>query len=180
MPKGKWAQGIKPRHLQWFIQDKLAICERPGGYGPDHRLVRRQEEVIWIRESDFTYLISLLPDNENLETYDDCGMPWKHWPFPQDVDLEVSLPVIYPELHQNLTDGKKLLMHAEELNDRFAGFLAGYLCWSNMVPVIHEAITVTEAILGRPLAPNARAIVQKAAELRDSAPMAVKQEALIA
>ena len=40
--KGKWAQGIKPRNFAWIIRDRLAICERPGGYGVNHRRVRRQ------------------------------------------------------------------------------------------------------------------------------------------
>ena len=75
MPKGKWAQGIKPRNLQWFIQDKIAVCERPGGFGTDHRKVRRQEEVIWIRGSDFACIISLIPSDHNIHTYDDYGMP---------------------------------------------------------------------------------------------------------
>ncbi len=30
------------------------MCERPGGYGANHRRVRRQEEIIWIREQGFT------------------------------------------------------------------------------------------------------------------------------
>ena len=170
MAKGKWAQGIKPRHLQWFIQDRLAICERPGGYGPDHRLVRREEEVIWIRESDFAYLVSLLPDHENIETYDDCGMPWKHWPFADDVELSVALPVIYAELEKLLAENKKILMHSEEMSDRFFGFLGGYLRWSGMVKVTHEAITVTEALFGRKLDPAGREIIQTAASLSPSYP----------
>ena len=52
--KGKWAQGIKPRNFAWIIRDRLAICERPGGYGANHRRVRRQEEIIWLREQGFT------------------------------------------------------------------------------------------------------------------------------
>ena len=35
--KGKWAQGIQPRNFSWVIKDKLAICERPGGYAANHR-----------------------------------------------------------------------------------------------------------------------------------------------
>jgi len=168
MPKGKWARGIKPRHLQWFIRDKLAICERPGGYGVDHRKVRRQEEVIWIRESDFSYLVSMIPSDHNLQTYDDCGMPWKHWPFPPSVELDVSLSLIYPELKKLLEDNKKLLMHLEEVNDRLAGFLGGYLRWSGMVPVTFEAIIVTERILGRQMGPDGRAIVKAAGEIAES------------
>ena len=59
--KGKWAQGIQPRHFHWIIQDQLAICERPGGFGANHRKVRRQEEIIWIREQGFDLVISVSP-----------------------------------------------------------------------------------------------------------------------
>ena len=59
--KGKWAQGIEPRNFHWVIKDQLAVCERPGGYGANHRRVRRQEEIIWIREQGFTCVISLDP-----------------------------------------------------------------------------------------------------------------------
>ena len=31
--KGKWAQGITPRNFVWVLKDRLAVCERPGGYG---------------------------------------------------------------------------------------------------------------------------------------------------
>ena len=44
--RGKWALGITPRNFTWVIKDRLAICERPGGYGENHRRVRRQEEII--------------------------------------------------------------------------------------------------------------------------------------
>ena len=46
MAKGKWAQGIQPRQFSWVIKEQLAVCERPGGYGTNHRRVRRQEEVL--------------------------------------------------------------------------------------------------------------------------------------
>jgi hypothetical protein len=39
--KGKWAQGIQPRNFAWILKDRLAVCERPGGYGANHRRVRR-------------------------------------------------------------------------------------------------------------------------------------------
>jgi hypothetical protein len=41
--KGKWAAGIPPRNFTWVIRDRLAVSERPGGFAPNHRKVRRQE-----------------------------------------------------------------------------------------------------------------------------------------
>lgn len=165
MVKGKWAQGIQPRHFRWIIQDRLAVSERPGGYGANHRRLRRQEEIIWIRESGFSYVVSLIPSEHNLHSYDELGMPWKHWPFPPVAEDATVLSQIYPELRALLADDKKLLLHQEEMSDRLAGLIAGYLRWASLVPVPHQAITVVERILERQLGPDARELVAVADRL---------------
>jgi hypothetical protein len=163
MAKGKWAQGIKPRAFQWVIQDQLAVCERPGGYGTNHRKVRRQEEVIWIRENGFAFVVSLLPSDHNLHAYDEHAMPWKHWPFSPTLDLDLALPQMYTELHGLLSSRKKLLVHIEDVSDRLMGLMGGYLRWTDLVPVTHEAIVVTERIFGRQMGPSGRSIIDAAA-----------------
>jgi hypothetical protein len=162
MAKGKWAQGIQPRHFHWIIKDRLAISERPGGYGANHRRVRRQEEIIWIRENGFSFVVSLIPSEHNLHSYDELGVPWKHWPFPPTAESVTALGQIYPQLEALLADGQTLLLHLEELSDRLAGLVAGYLLWSGLVPVPHEAIVVVEQIIGRQLGPDARELVAAA------------------
>ncbi len=158
MAKGKWAQGITPRNFCWVITDQIAIAERPGGYGPAHRKVRRTEEIIWLREQGFDFVISLITAGHNLTAYDELGLKWKHWPVPAQGDAEAALAAIYPELDALRVSGKKLLLHTEEVGDRLAGFLAGYLRWSGMVPITHEAIIVVERIMGRQLGPGARSM----------------------
>lgn len=170
MAKGKWAQGIEPRHFQWVIGEQLAICERPGGYGSNHRKVRRQEEVIWIRENRFDYVISLIPSDHNLHSYDELGLRWKHWPFAPSLDTDVALGQMYPELKTLLGSGAKLLLHGEEVSDRLGGVLAGYLRWSGMVPETHKAIIVMERILGRQLGPAGRNLVTSAERVADHHP----------
>ncbi len=76
--RGKWALGITPRNFTWILKDKLAICERPGGVGDSHRRVRRQEEIIWIRENGFSYVISIIQAPHNLHNYDELGVVWRH------------------------------------------------------------------------------------------------------
>ncbi len=165
MAKGKWAQGIEPRHFQWVIGEQLAICERPGGYGTNHRRVRRQEEIIWIRENDFAFVVSLIPSDHNLHSYDELGMPWKHWPFSPSLDSEISLLQIYPELRTQMEAGKKIIMHADEVSDRLAGFIGGYLAWSSMVSEPDKAIIVVERLLGRQMGPEGRSLVAEAASM---------------
>lgn len=160
--KGKWAQGIKPRNFAWVITDRLAVCERPGGYGANHRKVRRQEEIIWVREQGFTKVISLIPSPHNLHNYDELGVAWLHRPFgPQDA-TEPFLAAMLPELRDLLGKGEKLLVHQDELGDRVQGLMAAFLRWSGMVDDGPTAVTVIERLLSRQLGPFGRELVAMA------------------
>ena len=162
MAKGKWAQGITPRYFVWIIKDRLAIAERPGGFGENHRKVRRQEEIIWIREQEFDLVVSLSSAPHNLHNYDEMGVRWRHWPFPVTDDIGRFLTDSYTELARLLADGRKLLLHQDEISERLLGFLAGYLVWTGMVPEPPRAITMLENITGRQLGADGRYVVGEA------------------
>ena len=101
--KGKWAQGIRPRNFHWIIKDQLAVCERPGGYGANHRRVRRQEEIIWIREQGFTLRDLADPAPHNLHNYDELGVTWRHRPFGADDEPRPTCSALFPELRGMLS-----------------------------------------------------------------------------
>ena len=168
--KGKWAQGIVPRHFAWILQDKLATCERPGGYGENHRKVRRQEEIIWLREQGFDPVISVIASPHNLHAYDELGLRWEHVPFKANQDSEEFLRRFYPRLRTLLTEGHKVLVHDEELSDRLAGTIAGYLVWAGLVPEVPRAVAMIERLLERQLGAKARTMVSSAANLADAKP----------
>jgi hypothetical protein len=163
--KGKWAQGIKPRNFHWVIKDQIALCERPGGYGANHRRVRRQEEIIWIREQGFGCVISVIPAPHNLHNYDDLGVVWRHRPFGADDDPAVYLGGLYPELKELVSSGQKVLVHGEELGDRICGALAGYLLWDGLIDSGPRTISAIEQITQRQLGPVGRGLVAVAATL---------------
>ena len=163
--KGKWAQGIQPRNFSWVVKDKLAVCERPGGYGSNHRRVRRQEEIIWIREQGFGCVVSLIPSPHNLHNYDELGVIWRHRPFTQGDDAQRFVATFFPELRTMLSEGQKVLVHQDELGDRVSGLMAGFLLWSGMVESGPQAISITEQLVHRQLGPMARGLVTIAAEL---------------
>jgi hypothetical protein len=168
--KGKWAQGITPRNFVWVLKDRLAVCERPGGYGQNHRRVRRQEEIIWIREQGFNHVVSLIASPHNLHNYDELGVAWLHRPQqPTDDPMTFQLD-LYRELRRLLADGEKLLLHQEEVGDRICGLVAGYLLWAGLVPYGPQAISVTERLTGRQLGPQGRELVANADQLRSSDP----------
>lgn len=163
--KGKWAQGIEPRNFRWVMKDSLAVCERPGGYGSNHRRVRRQEEIIWVREQGFSPVISIVPSPANLHNYDELGVTWKHRPFGNHDDSATYLLAFFPELRDLLASGSKVLIHGEELGDRLSGIIAGYLVWTGLLPTGPKAISLTERLLQRQLGPVGRELVTVALAL---------------
>ena len=163
--KGKWAQGIRPRNFSWVIKDRLAVCERPGGYGANHRRVRRQEEIIWVREQGFSPVISIIPSPANLHNYDELGVSWLHRPFGNHDDQAAYLSAFLPELKGLITAKHKVLIHSEELGDRISGIVGAYLVWSRLMPSGPKAISLTEQLMQRQLGPLGRELVSVALSL---------------
>lgn len=157
--KGKWAAGIPPRNFTWVIKDRLAVSERPGGFAPNHRRVRRQEEIIWLRVQGFDRVISLLPSPHNLHAYDDEGLAWAHYPVPVAGDPRGALAECYQDLDRSLGVGQRLLMHQEELGDRVMGVVAGYLVWSGRMPGGPQSVALVEHVVGRQMGSTGRELV---------------------
>jgi hypothetical protein len=157
--KGKWATGIAPRNFAWIIKDRLAASERPGGYARNHRKIRRQEEIIWIRNMGFTRVISLLPSTHNLHAYDEQGVVWEHVPLAPTGDARAVLAELYPQIREWLGRGEKLLVHQEEFGDVVAGVLAGYLLYAKLLPAGPQAIAILEELTSRPMGPPGRELV---------------------
>jgi hypothetical protein len=156
--KGKWAQGIVPRNFKWVIKDQFAVCERPGGYGDNHRKVRREEEIIWVKQQGFAVVVSLIPSPHNLHNYDEHDMPYRHRPFPPYDPEPEFMEELYREL-QSLMGAGQVLLHQDELGDIVCGVVAGYLLWAGLIPSGPQTISLTERLLERQLGPRARTIV---------------------
>ena len=167
--KGKWAAGIPPRNFTWVIKDRLAMSERPGGFAPNHRKVRRQEEIIWLQVQGFNRVVSLLPSSHNLQAYEEKSLASVHYPLPSSGDVRGVLTDVYRDVHGRLAAGERILVHQEELGDRVSGVIAGYLLWSSRLPSGPQAVTVVEHLTGHPMGPSGRELVAAASQL---APMA--------
>ena len=157
--KGKWAAGIVPRHFTWIIKDRLSIAERLGGYGANHRKVRRQEEIIWVREQGFTRIVSLLASPPNLHHYEELGVEYRHLPFRPHDDPNEVLPAIWEDLRQQLADGDKLIVHADELGDRLLGVIGGYLVHAGLVTEGPRATAMVEKLVQREVGPAGRELI---------------------
>ncbi len=164
--RGKWALGITPRNFTWIIKDRVAICERPGGYGDNHRRVRRQEEIIWLRENHFDFVVSIIAAPHNLHAYDELHLPFRHRPLSGADDLDAWLRVFYTELRDLINKEAKIVIHAEEVGDRLVGIMGGYVRWSQMLEDSSQAIQITEHISGRQLDTWSRELILRVHELR--------------
>ena len=163
--RGKWAAGLAPRNFTWIIKDKLAVSERPGGYARNHRRVRRQEEIIWLREQGFDRVVSLLGSPHNLHAYDEMGVTWSHIPFSALDEPRTVLPELYAQLQEWMAAGEKVLVHQEDLGDRLMGVMAGYLIVTKMIETGPQAIAVVERIVQRQMGPDGRQLVALAPTL---------------
>jgi len=157
--KGKWAAGIPPRNFTWVLRDRFAVSERPGGFAPSHRRVRRQEEIIWLQVQGFGRIVSLLPSPHNLAAYEEGNLEYAHYPFPPSADPRPILADCYEDLERSLTSGLKILLHQEELGDRVMGVVAGFLVWSGRISGGPQAVALTEALVGHQMGSAGRELV---------------------
>lgn len=171
--RGKWAQGIEPRHFTWVIKDRVAVCERPGGYGANHRKVRRQEEIIWLRQNDFDFVMSLCGSNQNLHNYEEMGLPFHHVPFSGPGAGPLSLTRAMASIRDHVAAGDKIIVHRDQLGERIMGLVAAYLLWMELVPDGPQAISITERLFERELGQVAREAVALVAKCDPSAEVPV-------
>jgi len=160
--KGKWAAGIPPRHLTWIMDGRLAASERPGGHSATHRKVRRQEEIIWLRENGFTFVISIFPGDANITAYTELGIRSVNLTLPKDGAHDAVLLAIFEEIDRHLRDGGRILIHDDDLSDRTMSVIGGFLIYTGKMPELAIAVTVVERLFSRQLGTEGRAIMTEA------------------
>ena len=154
--------GLKPRDFAWVIGRKLATSSRLGGKGFQHRRVRRQEEIAWLLQSDFTGVVSLLPGTQNVNSYEEAGLEVYRAPVDLESDPE-EIEQAFNVIHDALSDDEaRVLVHRDYVDDTVAGVLAGYIVFSGLVNDQRLAAIVIQEIIGRPLGPSARALIPSA------------------
>ncbi len=157
--RGKWAQGIQPRDFLWILKDQLAVCERLGGKGSSHRPIRRQEEIVWVLNSNIDLTISLIPGTHNLEAYKKLGLPHRHWPVGDGEDPTVYLPRIYEQMGIAIDNNKTMLMHRISLDDTVMGFFGGFLLWGGYLENATDTTVMVERLFSKQVGSKGRRII---------------------
>lgn len=158
--KNRWAAGIRPQRFCWILRGQLAISERPGGVSRTHRRVRRQEEIVWLKQEGFNRVVSTLPTEHNLHAYAELDMLASHRPVSVDDDLTIALPKLYFSLHEWVCNGEKILLHREEVSEELLGILAGYLHFSRRVATKNQALSIIEHMFRTPIGPRGQQFLE--------------------
>jgi len=153
--------GLEPRGFKWVIKDRLAVAERIGGYGFQHRKVRREEEIIWLKDHGINTIVSLLGANQNSAAYEEAGLRFIAHEVSDELEPEDAVEVF--EMLGSAFDAEDsvALVHRDTIDDMMGGLLAGYLIHSGLLddPII--ATDVIQRILGRAIGPEGRRLIPR-------------------
>ena len=151
--------GLEPRGFRWVIKDRLAVSERIGGYGFQHRRVRREEEIIWLKYHGVNAVMSLLGSNQNSFAYTGAGLSFASYELPEELEPE-DVDAVFHVLAEALTpEDAVVLVHRDTIDDTLGGLLAGYLIHSGMLEDPIVATDVIQRILGRAIGPEGRRLI---------------------
>ena len=155
----KKSTGLEPRGFRWVIKDRLATSERIGGYGFQHRRVRREEEITWLLDHGINAVLSLLPSQQSTIAFDSVGLKFTWCRVADDIGPEEMRPV-FDALSVALAPlDAVVLVHRDTIDDTLAGILAGYLIDTGMVDDPIVATDVIQRILGRAIGPEGRRLI---------------------
>jgi hypothetical protein len=160
---GRMVAGLKPRGFTWVINDRLAVSDRVGGSGFQHRRVRREEEITWlVEEAEINTIVSMLPSNQNLAAYRQAGIATYSVPLGAPVEMK-DVDRFFKVMDQALgRNHARVLIHRETVDDTMGGLLGGYLVRSGMIKDPILALAVIQQILGRALGPEGRSLIPEA------------------
>lgn len=152
--------GLEPRGFRWVIAGRLAVSDRIGGSGFQHRRVRREEEIAWLNDQGINTIVSLLPAGQNTAVYEEADFRVIVHTLEGTPSEIRDINGVFDAMDRALNvRGASVLLHRDTVDETVGGLLAGYLVHSGLVtnPII--ATSVIQEILGRPLGPEGRSLI---------------------
>jgi hypothetical protein len=147
---------MEPRAYAWILPGRLAVGERPGGGGSNHRRARREAEQAWWRDRGVTAIVSGMKSRHGLVEYalDDFAIRWHPLIDPQQAADE--LPRLVASVRALLDeDGRSVLVHVNRANEWLAGVDAALRLDLGIADGLEDAAAQAEAD-GFPVGPLAR------------------------
>lgn len=143
-----------------MIAGRFAVSDRIGGSGFQHRRVRREEEIAWLKEQGINTVLTLLPAGQNKSAYEEAGFRVVVHTIEGSPAEITNVTGVFDAMDEALNvQGASVLLHRDIIDETVAGLLAGYLVHCGLVadPII--ATSVIQEILGRPLGPEGRGLI---------------------
>ena len=143
-----------------MIAGRFAVSDRIGGSGFQHRRVRREEEIAWLKDQGINTVLTLLPAGQNKTAYEESGFRVVVHTVDGPPGEITNVTGVFDAMDAALNvPGASVLLHRDTVDETVAGLLAGYLVHCGLVsdPII--ATSVIQEILGRPLGPEGRGLI---------------------
>lgn len=153
--------GLEPRGFRWVITRRLAVSERIGGHGFQHRKVRREEEIVWLKEHGINTIVSLLGAQQNAAAYEAGGLRFHGMEVDSDLEPADAVPVFEMLADALRPNDAVVLVHRDTIDDTLGGLLAGYLIHAGTLDDPIVATDVIQRILGRAMGPEGRRLIPK-------------------
>lgn len=143
-----------------MITGRLAVSDRIGGSGFQHRKVRREEEIKWLNDQGINTILSFLSPGQNRSAYDEAGFRVLNHTVDGMPEEPEEIEGIFAAMDEALEDpGATVLIHRDTIDETISGLLAGYLVHSGLVEDPIVATSLIQEILGRPLGPEGRRLI---------------------
>ena len=156
---GNRVAGLEPRGFRWVISGRLAVSERIGGHGFQHRRVRREEEIIWLKDAGVNTIVSFLPASQNQAAYEAADLAVVTVPIDRLED-DSDIVAVYDAFDGALASADSTaLVHRDTIDDTVVGLLAGYLVHSGLIEDPIVAMSLIQEIVGRPIGPEGRKLI---------------------
>jgi hypothetical protein len=112
---------VEPARFAWIIPGRLAVAERPGRCGRNHRRELRAREIAWWREQGVTAVVSGMPTRHALADYADLGLMVRWHPLRDAEQARQGLHELADAVRELLEqDDGAVLVHCDCANEWLA------------------------------------------------------------
>ena len=111
---------MEPRRYAWILPGRLAVAERPGRAGRNHRRALRGPELEWWRAHGVVAIVSAMPTRHCLADYAEQGFTVRWHPLRDPEQARSQIGLVAEAVHELLDttalDGA-VLVHCDGANE---------------------------------------------------------------
>lgn len=113
---------MEPKTYAWIIPGRLAVAERPGGGGRNHRRALRIAEQAWWHEQGVGAIVSAMRTRHALAEYAEAGFVVRWHPLRDPEQAAEEMPLLVASVSELLAAGDgAVLVHCDLANEWLAG-----------------------------------------------------------